>query len=119
MSGATTAVVPDRRPGSTAFDAVILAGGRVLDKRRFDRREAALAWTRRRVLELFPELRTVREHLTYAGYAVRVEPAPREGEAGFYAFAEVEGKVVGTGHGATEEEALLALAGELGVEVPR
>jgi len=44
-------------------------------------------------------------------------PAPRDGEAGWYAFAEVEGRVVGTGFGDTEEDALRSLAGELGLEV--
>jgi len=119
MTAAATAIVPDPRPGARAYDAYVLAGGRVLDKRRFADREAAQAWARERVFELFPELLTPRERLARAGYVVRVEPAPRDGEAGWYAFAEVEGRTVGTGHGETEEDALSALAGELGLEVTR
>ena len=117
MIAAAYTVIQDPRPGKPAYDAYVLRDGHILDKRRFESRKEALKWARERVFELFPELLTPRERLTRAGYAVRVEPAPRDGETGFYAFAEVEGRVVGTGYGTTEEDALVSLAGELGLEV--
>lgn len=119
MTGAAFAVVPDPRSGARAFDAYVLTNGKVLDKRRFTDRTLALRWARERVFELFPELLTLQEQIERAGYKVRVEPAPRDGEAGWYAFAEVEGRVVGLGYGETEDEALFHLAGELGLEVRR
>ena len=119
MTGAAIAVVPDTRKGQTAFDAYVLSDGRVLDKRRFDNRALAEGWAHKRVLELFPELLTLRERIEGAGYKVRVEPAPRDGEAGWYAFAEVEGRLVGLGYGETKDEALFHLAGELGLEAHR
>ena len=119
MTAAATTVYPDPRPGAPAYVASVYADGKVLDLRRFEYREAAERWLRRRVAELFPELFTLRERLERRGYRVRVEPAPRDGEAGWYAFAEVEGRTVGTGYGETEEAALLHLAGELGLEVRR
>jgi len=117
MTAAGTAVVTDPRPGAPAYVASVYADGQVLDLKRFEHREAAQRWLRRRVAELFPELFTLRERMERLGYRVQVEPAPRDGEAGWYAFAEVEGRVVGTGFGDTEEDALRSLAGELGLEV--
>jgi len=119
MIAVAAVVRPDPRPGAPAYVASVLAGGRVLDLKRFSDRGSAERWVRRRLAELYPELFTLRERLELLGYRVRVEPAPRDGEAGWYAFAEVEGRTVGTGHGETEEDALSALAGELGLEVTR
>lgn len=112
-------IIPDPRPGRPAYDAVILQGHDVIDKRRFEDRAQAERWARRRIFELFPQLLTLKERIESAGYTVRTEPAPRDGETGWYAIAKAYGKTVGVGYGETEDAALRDLAGELGLEVPR
>ena len=114
------AIIPDPRPGRPAYDAVVMRGREVVDKRRFDRRAEAEAWARRRMAELAPELFSLRERLALLGYDVETAPDPREGILDlWYAWARAEGRTVARATGSTEEEALRALAGELGLEVPR
>jgi len=97
------------------FTAYVLSSGRIIDKRHFPDKEKAKTWAKSRVLEIFPELKTPREQIESAGYAVEVRPAPRDGEVGWYAFALLGGRIVSTGYGTTELDALHSLVGELGL----